>query len=164
MSTQTAPGFTLEHVNGYPVSLSDYQGRTIVVLFGGRGSSEQARQIARTLGSRYNPEQLPIVSVLDMSGVPRLMRGIVKGQVQKAHQDAVSEMVRDCQALGLPVPADPQRAICMLPDWDGKVVASFGLSGVDQQAVAVLVDGQGFIRGYGTGAQGGTQILGFFTN
>ena len=50
----------------------------------------------------------------------------------------------------------------MLPDWDGKVIASFGVSGVDRQAVAVLVDAEGAIRGYGAGAQGGEQILAAF--
>lgn len=163
MSTpQQAPAFTLDHVNGYPVSLSDFRGRVVVVLFGGKNSSEQTRQIARTLGSRYSPEQLPIVSVLDMSGVPRLMQGLIKGQIQKAHGEAVQEMLRDVHAAGLPAPADPARAICMVADWDGKVIASFGLSGVDRQAVAVLVDGEGYIRGYGAGAQGGEQILAAF--
>ena len=50
----------------------------------------------------------------------------------------------------------------MCPDWDGSVTKSFGLQAVDQQAVAVLVDGQGYIRGYGAGAQGGDQILALF--
>jgi hypothetical protein len=159
---QSAPAFTLDHINGYPVSLSDYRGRIVVILFGGKNSSEQTRQIARTLGARYSRDQLPIISILDMSGVPRLMQGIIKGQIQKAHQEAVQEMLRDVQADGVPAPADPARAICMLPDWDGKVIASFGVSGVDRQAVAVLVDGEGYIRGYGAGAQGGEQILAAF--
>lgn len=160
---QPAPAFTLDHINGYPVSLGDFRGRVVVVLFGGRNSAEQTRQIARTLGARYSLDQLPVLSILDMSGVPRLMQGIIKGQIQKIHQEAVQEMVRDNQAAGLPVPADPARAICMLPDWDGKVIASFGVSGVDRQAVAVLVDAEGAIRGYGAGAQGGEQILAAFS-
>ncbi len=159
---QAAPVFKLDHINGYPVSLSDFRGRVVVVVFGGKNSSEQTRQIARTLGSRYSLDQLPIISILDMSGVPRLMQGIIKGQIQKVHQEAVQEMLRDNQAAGLPLPADPARAICMLPDWDGKTIASFGVSGVDRQAVAVLIDGEGYIRGYGAGAQGGEQILAAF--
>ena len=51
------------------------------------------------------------------------------------------------------------RVVIMLPDWQGQVAAAYGLGGVDRQAVAVLVDGDGLIRGYGAGAQGGEQLL-----
>ena len=50
----------------------------------------------------------------------------------------------------------------MLPDWQGQVAGAYGLSGVDRQAVAILVDGDGQIRGYGAGAQGGEQLLALF--
>ena len=32
MHVQQAPQFTLEHIEGHPVSLSDYRGRTVVVV------------------------------------------------------------------------------------------------------------------------------------
>lgn len=47
----------------------------------------------------------------------------------------------------------------MLPDWDGEVTASFGLTGVDRRAVVVLIDGEGVIRGQGAGARGGEEVL-----
>jgi len=159
---QVAPNFTLNHVAGHSVSLGDFRGRTVVLVFGGKDSSEQSRQIARTIRSRYTSEQLPLLSVLDMSSVPRLVQGIAKGQINKAYQEAVRDMTADQQAKGLPVPPDPSREIVMLPDWDGKVVNGFNLTGLDRQAVAVLVDGNGYIRGYGAGMQGGEQILSLF--
>lgn len=162
MSAQLAPNFTLNHVVGHPVSLGDFRGRPVVLIFGGKDSSDQSRQIAKTIRSRYTGEQLPMMSVLDMSSVPRLVQGIAKGQVTKAYQDAVKEMSADQQAAGLPAPADPSREIIMLPDWSGTVIKSFNLSGLDRQAVVVLVDGEGYIRGYGAGMQGGEQILGLF--
>jgi hypothetical protein len=60
------------------------------------------------------------------------------------------------------VPGNPAQYIVMLPDWQGSVADSYSLQGVDRQAVAVLVDGNGYIRGYGAGAQGGDQILSLF--
>lgn len=162
MSAQVAPNFTLNHVVGHPVSLGDFRGRPVVLIFGGKESSEQSRQIARTIRSRYTGEQLPMVSILDMSSVPRLVQPIARGQIGKAYQEAVKDMTADQQAAGLPVPADPSREIIMLPDWNGSVIKSFGLSGLDRQAVVVLVDGEGYIRGYGAGMQGGEQILGLF--
>ena len=159
---QLAPNFTLNHVVGHSVSLGDYRGRTVVVIFGGKDSSEQSRQIARTIRSQYSADQISILSILDMSSVPRLVQGIAKGQINKAYQEAVRDMTADQQAKGLPVPPDPSREIVMLPDWDGKVISSFNLSAVDRQAVAVLVDNNGYIRGYGAGMQGGEQILSLF--
>jgi hypothetical protein len=163
MSAQLAPNFTLDHVStGHQVSLSDFRGQTVVVLFAGKDSSEQARQIGRTIGNRYAPGQLPIITVLDMRGVPRLVKGLAKGSVEKAYNEAVQDFSNDLQAKGQPVPGNPAQYIVMLPDWQGSVADSYSLQGVDRQAVAVLVDGNGYIRGYGAGAQGGDQILSLF--
>ena len=159
---QLAPNFTLNHIAGHSVSLSDFRGRPLVLVFGGKDSSEQSRQIARTIRARYTSDQLPLMSVLDMSSVPRLVQGIAKGQLNKAYQEAVRDMTADQQAAGRPVPPDPSREIVMLPDWDGKVINSFNLTGLNQQAVAVMIDENGYIRGYGAGMQGGEQILSLF--
>ena len=163
MSAQQAPNFSLAHVaSGRQVSPGDYRGRTVVYLFAGRDSGDQAGQIAQTISGRYGPDQLPIVSVMDMHGVPRLVQGLAKGQIQKAYEEAVRQATAQFQASGRVMPSDPSQVVVMLPDWDGKVTSSFGLSGVDKQAVAVLVDGDGYVRGYGAGAQGGEQILSLF--
>ena len=159
MAAQQAPDFTLDHILGHPVSLSDYRGRPVVVTFGGRDSSEQVRQIARTIRGRFGDEELPMLSVLDLRGVPKLLHGLVRNRLQHGYEQAVQEATAGMRALGRPVPPDISSAIVMLPDWDGAVTQRFGLSGVDRQAVAVLIDGDGGIRGYGRGAQGGEQIL-----
>ena len=162
MSAQMAPNFTLQHIAGRNVSMSEFQGRTTVLIFSGRDSVEQARQIGQTIRSRYDVYALPIVSVLDMSGIPRMMQGLAKGRVQSGYEEMVKVATSSLQAQGKSMPADPSQAVMMCPDWDGSVTKSFGLQAVDQQAVAVLVDGQGYIRGYGAGAQGGDQILALF--
>ena len=162
MSAQMAPNFTLQHIAGRNVSLSEFQGRTIVMVFSGRDSVEQAQQIGQTIRSRYDLYALPIVSVLDMHGIPRMMQGLAKGRIQGGYEELVKTATNALQAAGKPMPADPSQAIIMLPDWDGSVTKSYGLQAVDQQAVAVLIDGNGYIRGYGAGAQGGDQILALF--
>ena len=162
MSAQMAPSFTLQHIAGRNVSLSEFQGRTIVVVFSGRDSVEQAQKIGQTIRSRYDLYALPLVSVLDMHGIPRMMQGLAKGRIQSGYEELVKVATTSLQAVGKPMPADPSQAIVMLPDWDGSVTKSFGLQAVDQQAVAVLIDGNGYIRGYGAGAQGGEQVLALF--
>ena len=162
MSAQMAPNFTLQHIAGRNVSLSEFQGRTIVMIFSGRDSVEQAQRIGQTIRSRYDLYDLPIVSILDLHGIPRMMQGLAKGRVQGGYEEMLKNATAALQAAGKPMPADPSQAVIMCPDWDGNVTKSFGLQAVDQQAVAVLVDGQGYIRGYGAGAQGGDQILALF--
>ena len=157
-----APNFNLTHIVGHPVALSDFRGKPVVLVFGGRDSTDQARQISRTIRSRYAGESLPIVSILDLSGIPKMMHGLAKGRIQSGYQDVVNDVTAVIQQQGQQMPADPSRIIIMLPDWDGKVTASYGLKGVDKQAVAVAIDGDGNIRGYGSGLQGGEQILALF--
>ena len=62
-------------------------------------------------------------------------------------------------AAGKPPLSDPSREVIMLMDWSGDVIGAFGLSGVDQEAVGVVVDGEGKILGAGSGAQLGEQVL-----
>lgn len=162
MSAQMAPNFTLQHVAGRNVTMSEFQGRTTVLIFSGRDSVDQARQMGQSIRSRYDIYALPIVSILDMHGIPRMMQGMAKGRVQSGYEEMLKVAASSLQAAGKPMPADPTQAVIMCPDWDGSVTKSFGLQAVDQQAVAVLVDGQGYIRGYGAGAQGGDQILALF--
>jgi len=158
----TAPNFNLTHIVGRPVALSDFRGKPVVVVFSGRDSTDQARQISRTIRSRYNGEGLPIISILDLSGIPKMMHGLAKGRIQSGYQEVVRDATAMIQQQGKQMPADPSRIIIMLPDWDGAVTASYGLKDVDKQAVAVAVDGEGNIRGYGSGLQGGKQILALF--
>ncbi len=47
----------------------------------------------------------------------------------------------------------------MLPDWNGKVTASFGLKGVEQQAAAVLIGSDGQVRGTASGSDAAEQLL-----
>ena len=54
MSAQMAPNFTLEHIAGRNVSLSEFQGRSVVLVFSGRDSVEQAQKIGQTIRSRYD--------------------------------------------------------------------------------------------------------------
>jgi hypothetical protein len=162
MSAQQAPDFTLEHVKGHQVALSSYRGRPVVIVFSARDSSDQARSISSTIRDRYGADELPILTVLDLHSLPRLVRPVARGQLNKGYEEAVRLATETAQAKGRPMPADPAQHVVMLPDWDGKVTTSFGLSGIDQQAVAVLIDGEGNIRGYGAGAQGGQQVLALF--
>ncbi|HEY7933094.1 MAG TPA: hypothetical protein VID48_04645 [Solirubrobacteraceae bacterium] len=163
MSTQElpaqAPDFTLDHVLGHSVSLGDFRGRKVVVVFGGRESAPQLKQGIGEIRSSYGPGELPVIGVSDLQGAPRAARIIVKSQLKKAYEEAVKDETATLQAAGKPPLSDPLKEVIMLMDWSGEVIGGFGLSGVDQEAVGVVLDGDGKILGSGSGTQLGEQVL-----
>jgi peroxiredoxin len=154
-----APDFTLDHVLGHPVSLGQFRGRTVVVAFGGRESAPQLKQGIQTIRASHDPLELPVIGVSDLQSAPRAARIVVKSQLKKAYNEAVADETATLAAAGKPPLSDPQAEVIMLMDWSGDVITSFGLSGVDQEAVGVVVDGDGKILGAGSGMQLGEQVL-----
>jgi len=154
-----APDFTLDHVLGHAVSLGDFRGRTIVVVFGGRESAPQLKQGIHTIRVKHHPDELPVIGVSDLRAAPRAARIVVKSQLKKAFQEAVQDETATLKDAGKPPLGDPSKDVIMLMDWSGEVVDGFGLSGVDQEAVGVVLDGDGKILGSGSGAQLGEQVL-----
>jgi hypothetical protein len=158
VNVQQAPDFTLEHIEGDPVSLSNYRGRAVVVAFSGRETADEMAGGIKELRRSYDHEQLPILAVADMGGIPRPARVIAKKQLKSGYNDAVKEASSELQAAGKPVPPGPE-LIVMLPDWDGSVASSFGVTDADKQSAMVLIDGDGNVRGQGRGPQAAQQIL-----
>jgi hypothetical protein len=154
-----APEFTLEHILGHKVSLSDYKGKQVVVTFGGRESAGQIEQGIGTIRKTHDPDQLTIIGVSDLRAAPRPARIIVKNQIKKAYEGAVKNQEADLKAKGKPAPQDPSKSVIMLLDWSGGVTDQFGVKDADKEAAAVVVDGSGKVVGSGTGAQLGAQIL-----
>lgn len=155
----TAPDFTLDHVLGHSVSMNDFSGRTVVVMFGGRDSAEQVKQGVETIRESRDPDELPVLAISDLQAVPRPARILPKKQLKKAYEEAVQDLTSTLQAQGKPAPEDPSKAVVMLMDWEGEAVKGFGLSGVEQEAVAVVVGADGKVLGSGAGAQAGEQAL-----
>ncbi|MGI8554512.1 MAG: TlpA family protein disulfide reductase [Dehalococcoidia bacterium] len=156
---QKAPEFTLAHIEGRQVSLSDFRAHPVVLLFSGRESEQQGVAVEHALRGRYTSQEVPLVGVPDLHGVPRLLRAVAKNAVQSSYKKATEEAARGYQAAGKPVPQDLSQEVILLPDWDGKVVSSYGLTGVDKQAVAIVVDAQGNIKGQASGPQASERVL-----
>ena len=154
-----APDFTLDHILGHKVSLSDYKGSTVVVTFGGRESASQIENGIGAIRQTYDPDQLTIIGVSDVRAAPRPARILVKNQIKKAYDGAVKAQDADMQSAGKPAREHPEKDVIMLLDWDGSVTDQFGLTGVDKEAAAVVVDGEGKVIGSGTGAELGAQVV-----
>ncbi len=154
-----APDFTLDHLHGHSVSLSDFAGRTVVLIFGGKNSAPQIKQAAMAIRAAFDPDELPIVGVSDLQAAPRAARIIVKSQLKKAFEEAVRDETEALAAAGKPPRADPAKDVIMLLDWKGDAVNAFGLTDVENEAVGVLVDGDRRVLGSGSGEQLGPEIL-----
>jgi hypothetical protein len=155
----TAPDFTLDHIAGHKVSLSDFSGQRIVILFGGRESAEQVKDGIATIRRTHLPDALPIVGVSDLRAAPRPARILVKSQLKKAYEEAIQANAADLEGAGRPAPADPSGDVVILMDWSGEVVDSYGAVDVEHEAAAILVAPDGSVVGSGTGTQLGEQIL-----
>jgi hypothetical protein len=156
-----APDFTLEHIEGHSVSLSDYRGKTVIVALSGRHSAEDMAAGIKALRAKYDPAQLPILAVADLGGIPRPARVIAKRQLKSGYNDAVKEATADLEAAGKPVPPAPELVV-MLPDWEGSVASGFGVGEVEDEYVMLLIDGERNVRGQGRGTQAAQQILALF--
>jgi hypothetical protein len=149
-----APDFTLDHVLGHSVTLSDYRGKKVVLVFGGTGSAAQLKEGILTIRRSLGPDQVTLISVSDLRNAPRPARRIVRGKLKKQYEEAV----REAATLQTAGSSDPAKDIIMLTDWSGEIIDLFGVS-VDDEAVAVAIDEQGRTLGSGSGAQLGPQIL-----
>lgn len=155
---EQAPDFTLEHILGHEVSLQDYRGRTVVVVFGGRESAEQVKAGVGAIRRAHGADEVPVIGISDLRNAPRPARIIVKSQLKKAFEEAVGEERQAAEAAGRTV-GDPKADVLMLMDWSGEVVDSFGLSDVEHEAVGVAVGPDGRILGSGRGASLGEDVL-----
>jgi hypothetical protein len=155
----SADDFTLEHVLGHRVSLSDFHGRELVITFGGRESADQVRQGIAAIRSRFGPDDLPVISISDLRRVPRPARVIARGMVKKAYEHAVKTQAAALEAAGKSPRETPSRDLIMLLDWSGRVNDQFGVSSADKEAAAIVVDPSGKIRGSGSGDELGEAIL-----
>jgi peroxiredoxin len=155
----TAPDFTLDHIAGHEVSLSDFRGQRFLILFGGRESAQQVKDGIATLRQTHLPDSLTVVGVSDLRAAPRPARILVKSQLKKAYEEAIQANAADLERAGRPAPADPSTDVVMLMDWSGEVVDSYGAVDVEKEAAAVLVAADGTVIGSGTGTQLAEQIV-----
>ncbi len=157
-----APAFALDVIGGTrKMSLADFTGRPLVLLFNSPKTAEQANAINFRLRSRQPDHRaLPIITVVDLRSVPRPFRGIARGSMEKSYNEAVAAARRDFAAQGTQPPADMTEVVCIAPDWDGKVTAAYGVGDLNQDAVAVLVGSDGAIIGQGRGAEAAEKLLG----
>lgn len=158
----SAPEFALDVIGTTrKVRLADFAGRPLILLFNSAKTAEEASAInLRLRNNQPDHYALPIVTVVNLRGIPRPFRGIARGSMEKSYAEAVTAARQGFAARGVRPPADMTEVVCIAPDWDGKVVAAYRVGDLNQDAVAVLVGPDGAIVGQGRGAAEALALVG----
>jgi hypothetical protein len=155
-----APQFTLEHINGQTMSLTEFLDKPVVLVFAGKSASEQAKQISKTVASNLRGG-VNLISIMRLAGVPKMARPLARRDLKKVYEEASNEAAADRVARGAPV-GDLARTVVMLGDWDGSVSQAYGVTGGDDEAVAIIVDQNGMVQAEMRGADAGQRIVAHF--
>ena len=91
----------------------------LLLIFHGYKGSETAININIAIRDQYpSVEQLQISSVVDLHHIPRYMRAAVELTLAAAYRQSANRV---------PQNLDPTEYVVMVPDWEGKVTAAFGM-------------------------------------
>jgi hypothetical protein len=139
-----APNINLEAVeSGRTVNPGQPDARYLVLVFQSQKTARAMAPIQDRVRRKFlNPADVRIASVVDLSGVPRMFKGMAKSALKQAYQDAASHLPEEWKAV-----ADPADYIIILPDWKGDFFKAFGVGDANEQAVAVVIDRQGTVLG-----------------
>ena len=147
-----APAFSLTAVkSGRQISLGTCKGNVLGMVFHGRETVQAVVEINTTVRPLYpDPSPVILVSVIDLSIVPRLLHGAVKPILEQAYDQAARE---------IPKGYDPADYVFLLPDWNGAVTKAFKAKDTGKMAAVVVIDPQGQVVGSYQGPQPGPATL-----
>lgn len=122
-----------------------------LLLFHDQHGAETATAINLAVRKKLSSAaQILIGSVPDLSGVPRLLRGVAQAAMDKGYQDGAKKM-----SAGF----DPADYILILPDWDGSVTKSTGFVNLGALPGMVLVGQTGQVLGKYQGADPALRVM-----
>lgn len=147
-----APDFSLTAVkSGRQINPASCKGDVLGLVFHSRETVQAVVEINTTVRPVYpDPKPVVLVSVLDLSIVPRLFQGAVKPLLEQAYDQAARE---------IPKGYNPADYVFLLPDWTGAVTKAFKAKDTGKMAAVVVIDPQGQVVGSYQGPQPGPAAL-----
>ncbi len=147
-----APDFSLTAVkSGRQINPASAKGNVLGMVFHGRETVQAVVEINTTVRPLYpDPTPVILVSVVDMSIVPRLLHGAVRPLLEQAYDQAARE---------IPKGYDPADYVYLLPDWSGAVTKAFRVKDTGKAVAVVVIDPQGRVAGSYQGPQPGPATL-----
>lgn len=136
-----APPFSLHAVpTKRKVNMPPGNGAPAMMLFVGAQTATSMESVVRDVRRRYpDPSQLLIINVVDLRGVPRLLRSTAETIMRAAYDKAAEQ---------IPNGHDPAEHLILLPDWKGLLFKAYGIPDVNKYLALVMVDEDGAIRGH----------------
>jgi hypothetical protein len=150
-----APDFSLTAVTSErQINPHNMPGR-LLLMFHGYQTAVLVGSVVQALKEDYpDPEQLGMVSVVDLRAIPRLLHGVANKIMHDAYQQAAGQV------------PDGQNAadhIVILPDWKGVAFEAYQVPKSNDQVALVLIDEEHLIQGSYLGdepLQGALALLG----
>jgi hypothetical protein len=123
----------------------------LVLICCGQDTMTAAGAIETAIRARYpDPQALIVAFVGDLHSVPRMLRGVAEGVLRSEYEKAVE---------GLAEGQMPYDYAIVLPDWDGKAIASFGLDDVGERAGVAVFAPPGGLVGVAQGDDAAAEAL-----
>ena len=134
-----APAFTLTAVGSERSFSLQAPGLPTVVICLAQETEQDAAAVEDAVRERFPAAQeVLVVDVIDLRGVPGMFRKIAEGMLASEHKNAVDQL-----ADGL----DPNDHVVMLPDWQGGVATAFNLPEPSKQVCGAVLSADGDVMG-----------------
>lgn len=145
---EPSPDFEIEAVvSGRVINPREADWRALVLLFFNQKSSGAVANVQDTVRPVYpSAADVAIASVIDLSGVPRMFRGMAKKALAQGYEEASHQIPDDW---------DPVQYVVLLPDWKGEVAKAYGIDDLDEFAAVVVIDAEGKVVGSYRGEEPG---------
>jgi peroxiredoxin len=137
---QPAPAFNLKAIgSGRIFRPADYRDRPVLLIFADHNTGRSAQAVVERVRRRFPRfEQLAIALVIDARIVPRLLRGMAEGQMEKEYRQA---------AAAIPSGYDPADHLILLPDWNGEITRAYGAADLGRHIHLFLIGLDGVVKG-----------------
>ncbi len=142
---QSFPHFAFTDVDGKKANTQDFTKRIMIISVAGRNSSDRFMKWMRVAGLdalRKRPHlKFAYISIADVTSVPRLFKGVAQRAVRYINRSSNRELLQFYKENRL-VPRNGAIVSHLIPDWDGQLMAKFGIKNADKYQCWIVVDGR----------------------
>ena len=141
MSEKMMPSITITAAGSKRKIPLDKLGRPALLLFLWQETEALADGVREIVREKYpRPEQVLIVNLADLRGIPRLLRSMVEPEMAKGYKRTVEKLP--------PGTERPHEHVIILPDWKGEVAQAVGVDGTHETPAVAVMDADGRIGGH----------------
>jgi len=136
-----APNFKLRAVpTNRKVTIPDENGVPLLLVFMGAQTATQIEGVVKNVRLQQpDTTQLRIINVIDLRGVPKLLRKTAETMMRASYDQAAQQ---------LPETFDPSEHLILIPDWKGKLFKAFGIKDAGKNLGLLLLDANGRVAGH----------------